>query len=64
MGGPLLIERLQVGQFLVDAAFGNQLVMLAAFNDLAFLQDDDFIGILDGRQAVGNDDGSALLHDF
>ena len=59
-----LSNRLQISKFLVNAAKGDEVIVLAALDDLAFLQDHDFVGILDGGQAVRDDDGGALAHHF
>ena len=37
--------------------------MIAAFDDAAVLQDHDGIGVLDGREAVSDDEDSASFHD-
>ena len=36
--------------------------MLAAFHDLAFIEDVDLVGVLDGGETVGDGDGRAALH--
>ena len=38
--------------------------MCALFDDPAFVEDDDLIGLEDGVEAVGNGDDSASLHEF
>jgi hypothetical protein len=38
--------------------------MRALFDDLAFVEDDDGIGLEDGVEAMGNGDGGASLHQF
>ena len=44
----------------VEAAFGDKFVVLADFHDAAFVHYDDAIGVDDGREAVGNDECSAI----
>ena len=36
--------------------------MFAAFDDFAFVHDAYFVGVADGRQAVGDDDGGTVAH--
>ncbi len=36
--------------------------MIARFDKMPFLEDDDAIGVYDGRKAVGDDEGRAALH--
>ena len=45
----------------VDTIVGEQLGMLAGFDDLAALQDNDSVGALQGTEAVGDGDGCAAL---
>src|SRR6476659_5600833 len=40
----------------VNAAVGHQLVVGAAFEDTAFFQDQDLVGVADGGEAVGDDE--------
>jgi hypothetical protein len=37
--------------------------MRALFDDATVIHDDDAVGVLDGGQAVGDDDGSAVTAD-
>ena len=37
--------------------------MLSALHNLAFVEHTYLVGILDGRQSVGNGDGGAALHE-
>ncbi len=39
-------------------------LMVAALDDLAFFHDEDLIGFLDGREAVGDEDGRAARKDL
>ena len=48
----------------VDAFLINELVVGAALPDVALLQHHDLVGMLHGREAVGNDDAGAVLHEF
>ena len=36
--------------------------MCALFDDFAFVEDDDLVGLKDGVEAVGNGDGGASVH--
>ncbi len=42
---------------------GQQRVMRPFFQDTAVIHDDDPVGVPDGGEAVGDDDGRALAHD-
>ena len=44
----------------VEPALGEELLVRAAFGDAALVEDDDAVGVADGREAVGDDDGGAL----
>ena len=46
----------------VEAAVGNELFMIALFDDVTFLQDENGIGILNGGETVGDDKAGASLH--
>ena len=51
---------LQAPQGCVEAAFTYEVVVGAALADLAAFEDDDFIGMANGGQAMGHDEeGSA-----
>ena len=54
-----LILVLQLVELVVDSAIRQQFLMSAHFADLAFVHDDDLVGTLDGREAVGNDQRGA-----
>jgi hypothetical protein len=47
---------LSFNQGFVGAVLLDELVMGATLQDLASLEDDDFISILDGRESVSDDD--------
>ena len=42
----------------------DQLIMAAALNDAALLQNRDAVGIADGGQTVGDDEDGAPLHEL
>ena len=42
----------------------QKLEMRAFFNNLAFVQNDDSVHMLDGGKPVGDDDGTAILDEF
>jgi len=52
-----LVPEIGVVQFGVVAALGHQVIVGAFFDDPTVIHDDDAVGILDGGQAVGDDDG-------
>ena len=37
--------------------------MVAAFYDVAFAEDEDIVGVFDGGEAVGDDEGGAAFHE-
>ena len=45
----------------VGAAQGDELVVVAVFDDASVLQDEDAVGVPDGGEAVGDDQGGAAL---
>ena len=70
-GAPLLaygvsvlffLQLLHVVEPFVVSAEGEQFVVSAAFNDASFVEHAYFVGILDGREPVGDGDGGACLH--
>lgn len=42
----------------------QQLAVAAAFDDFALLHNKDGVGVADGGEAVGDDEGGALAADF
>ena len=56
------LQLLHVVEAFVVAVFGDEFIVLAAFNYLTFVDDVDDVGILDGGEAMGNGDGGAGLH--
>jgi hypothetical protein len=59
----LLLLLLQRPQVRVDAAAREQLGVRAALHDAALLQDQDLVGAHDRGEAVGDDQGGAVLGD-
>src|SRR5436309_5757401 len=67
VGGPIpahvrrlaqfLITILQLVQFRVDAAAGQQLAVCPLLDDSPFVQDEDPVHVLNGGEPVGDDDG-------
>ena len=55
---------LQLMQAGVDAVLGQQFFVTAFFAQLAPMQHEDFVGAADGGQAMGDDDGGAVAHQF
>ena len=55
----LLLLVLQFVESAVDAVMLQELVMRAHFADLALVQDDDLVNLLNSRQSMRNDNGSA-----
>lgn len=58
-----LVAEVGVVEFGVVAAGSHKVFVAALLDDLAFLQDDDAVCCADGREAMGDDDSSAVLHD-
>ena len=42
----------------------QQFLMGASFQDTATFHDDNFVGVLNGGQEVGDDDGSSVFHEL
>src|SRR6202790_4867689 len=57
-----LVGKLLPVKAFVKAAFGEELAVGALLDDPAGVDDEDAVGIEDGRQAVGNDDDRPPLH--
>ena len=49
---------------MVEALLVQKHVMVALFMDLAILDDQDLVSLLDGGQAVGNHKGGSPFHEF
>jgi len=45
-------------QFEIKPAFGQQLIMGTDLADLAFIEDNDLIGLADSGEAMGDNDGA------
>lgn len=56
-----LVARLRGVQLVVCAALGHQFVMRACFHDTLIANVQDAVAVLDGGQAVRNDEGRASL---
>src|SRR3954464_2292701 len=61
--GQLLFQQLFLVEIGVQAIAGHQRVVRTAFRDATPLEDEDLIGVPNGRYAVGHDDGGTLAHD-
>ena len=57
------LQLLHVVEAFVVAVEGDELVVLAAFDYLAFVEDVDNVGVLDGGETVCDGDGGAALHE-
>src|SRR5699024_3475408 len=55
---------LAVVQLGVEAPLLEELVVGAAFHNVPLPQDQDEVCVLDGGQAVGDDEGGAVLHEL
>jgi hypothetical protein len=58
-GSELLIAVLQLVELPVEAAMRQELLVGAALAQLALVHDEDGVRALDGREAMGNQDGGA-----
>src|SRR3954451_20402219 len=47
----------------VEAGQGEELFVAAGFGYVAVLEDDDLVGVADGGEAVGDDEGGAAFHE-
>ena len=54
---------LQQVEFVVESSFCEQLLMISCFSDNSFVQHNDFIGFLNGRKSVRNNNGGAVTHE-
>ena len=54
---------MHVNKFLIQATLAHQFVMSALLYNTALVENDNHIGMADGGEAVGDDDGGAPLHD-
>src|SRR5918997_1559808 len=54
-------HELRLGEFGEAAALGDELVEGAGLDDTALVEDEDAVGVADGRQAVGDNENGAVL---
>ena len=50
-------------ELVVGAVLSHEFVVGAAFDDLAVVEDHDDVGVLDGRESVGDDEDGASFHE-
>src|SRR5208337_2526690 len=62
--GQLLFQQLFVIEIGVITVAGNELVVRALFYDASLVEDGDGVGVADGGNAMGDEDGGASAHDF
>src|SRR5579862_4903786 len=55
----LLLFVLELVEAVVDAALGEEFLMGALFAEAAFVEDEDAVGVLNGAEAMGDDQGGA-----
>ena len=58
----LLLCKLAVIEFVIESAFGEQLLVCALFNNVAVLHNKDNIAFLDCSKSVGNNKARLALH--
>ena len=56
------LQLLHVVEAFVVTVFGDEFVVLTAFDYFTFVEDVDDVGVLDGGKAMGDGDGGAGLH--
>ncbi len=56
------LGELFVVEFGVETTMFEEFLVGAALDDFAFIDDEDHVGGQDGREAVGNRQGSTVLH--
>ena len=49
-------------QLLIHAGMDKQFIMRAGLDDAAVFEDKDTVCVLDGAQAMGNDEGGSAFH--
>src|ERR1700722_18873057 len=54
---------LDAGKTGVEAVKRDQLIVIAAFDDLSVAEDENLIGVADGAQTVGDDETRAMRHE-
>ena len=62
-GYAALLGELAVVQFRVETAPCEELVVASLLDDVAVVEDEDVIRILDGGQAVGDDEAGPVRHE-
>ena len=60
----LAFAKLGVVEVGVEAVLGHEFVVVAAFDDVAITDDQDYVGIFDGGETVGNDEGGSAFGKF
>lgn len=55
---------LGVVEVCVESALLNKLLVRAFFDDVALVHDENYVGVLDCREAVSDDEGSFVLHEL
>ena len=62
--GVFLFSRLFEVHAFVVAFAAEEFLGCSVFDDAAVVEDEDLVDVADGGQAVGDDDGGAVLHEF
>src|SRR5260221_2161128 len=57
--GQLLLFVLELVEAVIDAALGEKLLMRALLAETAFVEDEDAVGVLNGAEAMRDDEGGA-----
>lgn len=60
MSALTILQRVKV---VIHALLGEELLVVADLLDFAFAHDDDLVGVLDGGEAVRDDEGCAAFDD-
>ena len=50
-------------KLVIPALLGDQVVVVPSFDDPALLKDHDRVGVLDGREPVGDDEDRPVVHE-
>jgi hypothetical protein len=59
----LFLDEAAFAEFGVEAAAGEEFFVAAALDDAAALEDEDFVGVADGGDPVGDDETGAVFHE-
>ena len=59
----LIFDETAFAEVGVKAASGKELGVAAAFGDAATFEDENLVGVADGREAVGYDEACAVFHE-